>query len=268
MIKTGIILLARMGSTRLPGKVMLDLCGKPVLGRVIDRLKNVRAEPLVVATSLNDRDDAIVEYCNRIGADVFRGSEENVLDRCIKAANAFNMDVIVRLGADSPLIDREIINRMLALFFKEHAGGNPLEYVSNSMKRSFPLGLDADVMTRGSLERIDRETRALSKDYRKLIEINVTPYIHENPDTFRTLSYHENFDYSHLRWTLDTPEDFELVQKIYNALHPVKKEFLMEDILALLERNPEWPLINSEVEPRSGFWTRTEKEKLNRRLTE
>ena len=262
-MKAGIILLARMGSTRLPGKVMLDLCGKPVLEHIIKRLRKVnQAESLIVATTVNDKDNIIAEFCERMNTVVFRGSEENVLDRCIHASEAFNLDVIVRVGADAPFIDWEIIDRMLELFFTEHNKGINLEYLSNCMRRCFPLGLDADIMTRDVLLRIDMETKKLLKDQRKLNEINVIPYIHQNPAKFNILSYHEDFDYSHFRWTLDTPEDYELTKKIYEALYPVKPNFLMEDVLELLEENPEWSLINSKVVPRSGYWTETEKDKL------
>lgn len=265
-MKTGIILLARMGSTRLPGKVMHDLCGKPVLEHVIDRLKKVDADPLVVATTTKDKDDVIAEFCKCKNTAVFRGSEDNVLDRCIKAAQDFDLDVFVRVGADTPFIDWEIVNSMLNLFFAEYDKENHLEYLSNCMQRSFPLGLDAEIMTKDVLLRVDSETRSLPREQRKLNEINVIPHIHQNLNKFKTLSYHKDFDYSHLRWTLDTPEDYELVKKVYEALYPENPDFLMEDILALLEKNPEWSRINSKVVPRSGYWTETEKERLKKRL--
>ena len=167
-MKTGIILLARMGSSRLPGKVMLDLCGKPVLEQIICRLKKIKlAEELVVATTVNTKDNAIVSLCEHLGVSYYRGSEENVLDRCIQAAEAYDLDVIVRLGADTPFIDWEIIEDMLRLFFFEYENGNHLEYLSNNLKRSFPLGLDADVMTKNAFVRINLETMSFSPEERK-----------------------------------------------------------------------------------------------------
>ena len=266
-MKTGIILLARIGSSRLPGKVMLDLCGKPVLEQIICRLKKIKlAEELVVATTVNTKDNAIVSLCEHLGVSYYRGSEENVLDRCIQAAEAYDLDVIVRLGADTPFIDWEIIEDMLRLFFFEYENGNHLEYLSNNLKRSFPLGLDADVMTRNAFVRIDLETKSCSPEERKSNEINVIPYLHQNLNKFCTLSYHKDYDYSHLRWTLDTPEDFILIKKIYESLYPENPDFLMRDILDLLQKYPEWSQINSKIVPKSGYWTESERSKLSNRM--
>ena len=267
-MKTGIILLARMGSTRLPGKVMLDLCGKPMLEHIINRLSNLRkASPLVVATTINPKDNIIAEFCRSNNVHVFRGSEDNVLERCIQAAEAYGLDAIVRVGADTPFIDWEIIDDMLEVFFAEYHKGNRLEYLSNNIWRSFPLGLDADIMTKNSLLRIDAETKNSPEDQRKLNEINVVPYIHTHLDKFNTLSYHKDFDYSYLRWTLDTREDYELTKKIYETLYPTKPDFLMKDILELLDQNPTWSSINAKVVPRSGHWTEIEKKKLEQRFS-
>jgi predicted dehydrogenase len=155
---------------------------------------------------------------------------------------------------------------MLSIFIKEHEKGNPLEYMGNGMRRSFPIGLDADIITLEALHRIDRETRDLPKDIRKLNEINVIPYIHQNPGKFKSFSYYKDFDLSHHRWTLDTPEDFELISRIYQSLYPENPDFLMKDILALLEKHPHWCEINSRVIPKSGYWTRGEKLKLEDRI--
>jgi len=265
-MKIGIILLGRMGSTRLPGKVMLELCGKPVLEHIIDRLSKVNAKPLIVATSTKKQDDLIIELCQRKNIAFFRGSENNVLDRCIKAAKAYKLDAFVRLGADNPFVDWEIINRLLYIFLKEYNNGNHIEYLSNCMQRSFPLGLDVEIMTKDVLLKVEKKIRPLPDDQRKLNEINVIPYIHQNCDQFNTFSYHEDFDHSHLRWTLDTPEDFELIKKVYIELYYKNSEFLMKDILALFEKNPELSHINAEVIPKSGFWTKTEKQKLTKRI--
>lgn len=145
--------------------------------------------------------------------------------------------------------------------------GNHLEYLSNCLERSFPLGIDADVMTRDTLVRIDVETKSLPDEERKSNEINVVPYLHQNLNKFRTLSYHKDYDYSHLRWTLDTPEDYELIKRIYDTLYPENQNFLMQDILDLLKIYPKWSKINSKIVPKSGFWTDTEKNKLNQRLS-
>ena len=146
-MKSGIILLVRMNSHRLPGKALIDLSGKPVLEHVINRLQKVeKAEEVVVTTTDTWRDDPIVELCERIGVSYFRGSEDNIVQRCIGAAEAFDLDIFVRLGADEPFADWQIIGEMLELFLDEHTRGNKLEYMGSGMDRSFPIGLDAFVL--------------------------------------------------------------------------------------------------------------------------
>lgn len=266
-MKTGIILLARLSSSRLPGKVLMCLCGKPVLEHIILRLKNVKlSKKLIVATTVNKVDDAIEALCRRIGVSCFRGNQDNILERCIQASDAHDLDVIVRVGADTPFIDWEIIDDMLRIFFEEWEKGNHLEYMSNNMERSFPLGLDADVFHKETFLRLVEEIKNLSEKQRKLNENNVIPFVHENLNCFRTYSFKEDYDYSHLRWTLDTPEDFELTTRIYEVLYPNNPHFLMQDILDLLSKHPDWSKINSGVIPVTGYWTETEKNKLHRRL--
>lgn len=267
-MKIGIIILARMGSTRLPGKVLMTLAGKPVLEHMIHRLSKVDAGPTIVATSVHHNNDPIEKLCRRLDVPCFRGSEENVLERSIQASQAFGLDAHVRLGGDSPLLDWEVINRMLALFRNEAEEGRPLDYISNSLARSFPLGVDAEIITTNTLMRIDRETQNLSAEERLLNEANVVPYLHENLHRFTVYSYEEPYDYSYLRWTLDTPEDFALIEAIYLALYPKNPDFRMPDILAFLEENPSLKKINAKIVPRTGYWTPGEREKLQRRFGE
>lgn len=266
-MKTGFVLLARMGSSRLPGKVLKDVCGKPMLEHILERLQKVRINGnLVLATSVNPMDDVLQEFCEKRNVSVFRGSENNVLDRCIKAAEAYQLDVIIRMGADTPFADREVIQDMLDTFLKEHEKGNRLDYLSNAMERSYPLGIDADVMTLECFRKIERFISTMPREARELNEINVVPVVHQNPDKFKLYAYKKDFDYSHLRWTLDTPEDLDLTRRVYEALYPKTPDFLMRDILKLLEIHPDWSQINAKIIPRSGYWTPTEKEKLNKKL--
>ncbi len=266
-MKTGIILLARLGSTRLPGKVLLEICGKKVLEHVIRRLEGIPlVDEIIVATTLNQRDNAIEAFCGKLGISCFRGEEENVLSRCIEAVKAYNLDLIVRLGSDSPLIDREVISEMLREYEELVKKGVDIEYLSNTLDRSYPVGLDAEIFKRETFLRIDSETRDLPPEERRLNEINVIPYLHQHLEKFRVFSHQKEFDYSDHRWTLDTPEDFELIKRIYEKLYPQNPGFLMNDVLELLADHPDWPLINSGVVPRSGFWTEKEKAKLQKRL--
>lgn len=266
-MKTGIIILARMNSSRLPGKVLLKLCGKTVLEHVVGRLQKITGvDEIIVATTLNPKDAAIESLCGRIGVSCFRGNEENVLLRCIEATEEHKLDVVVRLGADSPLIDREVIADMLQVYEELRNRGFEPEYLSNTMDRSYPLGLDAEIFKKETFLRIDDETKKLLSEERKLNEINVIPYLHQHKELFQVVSYKKDFDYSAHRWTLDTPEDFELIRRIYEGLFPTNPDFFMQDVLDLLEQNPDWSLINSKVPPRSGFWTEKEQEKLHKRL--
>ena len=267
-MKIGILLLVRMNSHRLPGKALKDLCGKPVLEQVIRRLQKVENAPhLVVTTTDTWRDDVIVDLCEKIGVSWFRGSEDNIIERCIGAAEAHGLDAFVRLGADEPFADWQIIGDMVDDFLAEHAKGNALEYLGSGMDRSFPIGLDADVMTLQCLHKEVKEIKDLPKDERFLNEQNVIPFIQQHPEIFNIKPFKKDFDYSHLRWTLDTPEDFDFALRVYKAFEGKKEEFLMQDILELLEEHPEWIMINSHVVQQTGYWTDIEKKKLEKRLS-
>jgi len=265
----GIILLARMSSTRLPGKVLLPVCGKTILEHITNRLGKVKpCDRLIIATTTNPADDAIESLCRGMNTACFRGSENNVLARCIKASEAYGLDYIIRIGADTPFIDWNVINDMLDIFFSDKYEGTGLEYMSNNIDRSFPLGLDAEIFAKNTFCRIDAETRKLSPEERVLNEINVVPYLHQNLDKFKHVVYTKDFDHSHLRWTLDTPEDYELVKRVYEAIYPKNHDFLMDDILQLIKDNPDLATVNSHIRPRSGYWTAQETEKLKKRIGE
>lgn len=265
-MKIATIILARMGSSRLPGKIMMDLAGKPVLEHIVRRMQTLgERAPVIVATTDAPQDDVVEELCAKIGCGCFRGSEDNVLQRCIDACAAFDLDACIRIGGDSPLIDPEIIGNMLDMFLAEAAGGNPPEYVSNNMDRSYPLGLDAEIFLAQTFRKIDEGSKNAASYDRKLTEENVVTYLHAHPELFEQRSFFEDFDYSAHRWTLDTPEDFELIRRIYDALYPVKPLFGMRDALNVLEEHPEWSAINAKVVPVTGFWTEAEREKFRRR---
>ena len=267
-MKTGIVIQTRMGSTRLPGKVMKLLCGIPVIEHIINRLGRVKSDiPPIISTTNNPKDDILEHFCKKKNILCFRGSEENLMDRTLRAAESYDLDVFVRLGADAPFVDHGVVNQMLDLFQSAHTTGSPVDYVSNSLERSFPLGLDADVMTTSLLRILKKTTAKLPRKDRLLNEENVTPYLHQHLHDFKILSYKKNFDYSGLRLTLDTPEDFELTRLIYDNLYPQNPDFLLDDILSILRKNPEWAAINAEVTPKTGYWTKTEKHKLNSGLS-
>ena len=234
------IIQARMGSSRLPGKVLQDIQGETMLARVVTRVQRARAIGMVlVATSDGSADDRIVQECRRCSVPVFRGSEDDVLDRYFRAAQWAKADVVVRVTSDCPLIDPEITDKVVRAFL----AGRP-DYASNTMIRTYPRGLDTEVMTRQALE---RAWHAADQPYQRA---HVTPYIYEHPEEFDLLSVEGDVDRSQHRWTVDTPEDLEFVRAIYARLND-RKEFLAPDVFALLEREPELMELNRWIEQKA-----------------
>jgi spore coat polysaccharide biosynthesis protein SpsF len=238
---TGAIVQARMGSTRLPGKVLMTAAGKPLLGHLLDRLAFSRTlETVVVATSTEPADDAIVAYCRSRGCLVFRGSEKDVLDRFHGAAAAHSIEVVVRITADCPLIDPTLVDEMVLLFQRHR---REFDVVTNRNPLTFPDGTDLDVLSRSALD--EAWARATSPRHRE----HVVPFFWESG--YRVFNHEDpaqNF-WRH-RWTLDYPEDFELIRRILEALHHDGSLFTRHDVLAYLERHPDLPAINAKYIPR------------------
>ena len=230
------IVQARMGSSRLPQKVLKDLGGATVLDRVLSRLGRSRLiHESLVATTIEPVDDAIVEHCERTGRKVFRGSEQDVLDRYRRAAEYRNADVVVRITADCPVIDPEVTDATIRAFLDRRA-----DYASNVRVRTFPRGLDTEVMTVQALERAWREsTKAYQREH-------VTPYIYENPSQFKLHGIENDTDCSQHRWTVDTLEDLELLQTIY-ARFGGRDDFGWREVLELVEGDPSLTEINRHI---------------------
>lgn len=235
-MKTVTIVQARMGSSRLPGKVLMDLAGATVLSRVVQRLK--RAEltgHVVVATTCDPSDDVIVQECDRIGVHVFRGEENDVLDRYYCTARAFNAEAVVRVTSDCPLIEPEITDKVIRAFLDQ----NP-DYASNILERTYPRGLDTEVV---SWEALARTWSAAQLTYQRS---HVTAYIYQNPGQFRLVSVTGAEDYSWHRWTVDTPDDLEFIRAIYEHMRD-PDNFGWNEVLALLRTKPELLDLNSHV---------------------
>ncbi|MEC0234311.1 glycosyltransferase family protein [Paenibacillus kribbensis] len=231
------IIQARMGSTRLPGKVSLDLLGLTVLERVVKRIKKVKQiNKIVVATTDLTSDETIVKLAHKADVEVYRGSESDVLKRYYEAAVTHHADVIIRITSDCPVIDPVIIDELIANYIT-----GSYDYVSNTIERSYPRGLDAEVFSFASLEKAHLEAKNMEQ------REHVTPYIYQNPDQFSLLSVTCAKDYSNYRWTLDTTEDWELIQQIYTYFKD-RDSFDWQDVLELMEIRPEIALINSHVE--------------------
>ncbi len=225
-----------MGSTRLPGKVLMDLGGESVLARVVRRLRRADLiDEIVVATPTSTADNAIVSECGRFSVAVFRGQENDVLDRYYHAARWMNADAIVRITSDCPLIDTEITDNTIRAFINCKP-----DYASNALQRTYPRGLDTEVISCDALKRAWQEARF---SYQRA---HVTPYIYENPNRFRIVPVRGDSDYSDLRWTLDTPEDLSFIRAIYQRMDN-DDSFSWRDVLALLESEPQLTELNREV---------------------
>ena len=229
-----------MGSTRLPGKVLKEAAGKPLLALLLERLARARTlDSIVVATSTDPRDDEIASLCGRLGVPVFRGSEMDVLDRYVQAAREFDFEVVVRVTADCPLIDPELVDEMVR-FFLENRGR--FDLVTNRHPLTYPDGLDFDVLPREALERAGRE--ATAPHHRE----HAVPFFWETGMRVHNVVDPENRFRRH-RWTLDYPEDYELIRRIVEALDRDGEHFGTRDILAFLEKNPELSSLNARYIP-------------------
>ncbi|MBN3905794.1 MAG: glycosyltransferase family protein [Nostoc sp. NMS1] len=237
-MKTVIIVQARMTSTRLPGKVLKKVLDKSLLEYQIERLKRVKlADEIVIATTINRKDLPIIELCDRLSIPYFRGSEEDVLARYYQAAKEHHADVVVRITSDCPLIDPQLIDKVIQ-FYLEYE----YDYVSNCLQRSYPRGMDTEVFSFLALQQAFVEATAQPD------REHVTAFIYMHPERYRLgqIIYSEN--QSLHRWTVDTADDFELIKRIIEALYPQIPKFTLEDCLDLLRQYPDWSLINAHVE--------------------
>jgi spore coat polysaccharide biosynthesis protein SpsF len=237
------ILQARYSSTRLPGKVLKPLLGVPMILRQLERIKrSARIDKVVVATSVDQSDDRIEQLCRDNGIHVFRGSLSDVLDRFHGAAKPFRTDAIVRLTADCPLADPQLIDRVIDFFLD---GG--YDYATNALQPTYPDGLDVEVFRASCLEEAWREATLPSE------REHVTPFIHRRPERFRIGHLAGETDLSALRWTVDEELDYRLVSEIYAALYPQKPDFGTADVLRLLEERPQLKTMNTKFERNEGM---------------
>jgi spore coat polysaccharide biosynthesis protein SpsF len=245
-VKVVAIIQARMGSTRLPGKVLRQLAGKSVLAHVIGRVSEVRAiERTVVATTTADIDDAVAREAQLRGTSVYRGSETDVLDRYYRAAIEQSAATIVRITSDCPLLDPVVVSAMLHAFDRAAASGDPFDYISNGLRRTFPRGLDAEIFTMAALARAHRAARA---PYERE---HVTPYIYEHPNEFRIHSYESSVDLSRHRWTLDTEEDYAMLSRVFGALASQGQSLTTEAVLRYLGEHPDVVRLNASVKQKA-----------------
>lgn len=236
------VIQARMGSKRLPGKVLLEIDGKPMLGHVVQRVRRASSiDEVVVATSTDQADERIANYCATQGIPHIRGEKKNVLARTMRAAKDMHADIVVRVTGDCPLMDPEVIDKTVHAFLERYPA---IDFGSNrgstELRRTYPIGLDVEVM---SIEALIRANKEAEKEYQRE---HVTPYLYEKPGRFRTMSVDSGGSYGDLRWAVDTPEDLKFVRRVYELLAE-KSDFGWRDVLDLLAEIPELKTINSNV---------------------
>ncbi len=237
------IIQARVSSTRLPRKVLKPILGRPMLERQIERVRSCRLiDKIILATSTGPEDRALSDLGKLIDVEVFRGDLDNVLDRFYRAAEKFSPRHVVRLTGDCPLIDPRAIDDLITFYFN----GNH-DFASNCTHPTYPDGLDAEIFRFEVLELAWKEAVLPSH-----LE-HVTLFFEDQPERFRLGNLFHSEDLSDLRWTVDEPEDFEFVTKVYEALYPKNPEFGMGDVLSLLQERPELTAINRRFDRNEGL---------------
>ncbi|HTI87437.1 MAG TPA: glycosyltransferase family protein [Alphaproteobacteria bacterium] len=237
------ILQARVSSSRLPGKVLKPILGRPMILRQIERLQRAQTlDKLVLATSVDPSDDALADLMKAEGIETVRGPLDDVLARFTLAAKPYNPEWIVRLTGDCPLADPEVVDRVVRETIAAKA-----DYGSNALEPTFPDGLDAEVVRGAILEQIASENRTQAE------REHVTLAIHRHPECFRLHIVRSATDLSALRWTVDEPADFALVERIYQTLYPVNPAFTTADVLRLLAEHPDLVALNTGIERNEGL---------------
>ena len=240
------IIQARMSSTRLPGKVLLDLGGRSVLSRMVERVRQSKLiTHVVVATTTDPSDEPIVQLCKQEKIDVFRGSLPDVLDRYYQTASIYHADIVVRLTGDCPLIDAQLIDQTIQALIDQKADFS-CNRLPPPFHRTYPIGLDVEVCTMAALtfawhvadEKHDRE--------------HVLPYLYEVEGRFKVVQLDHTEDLGTMRWTLDTPEDLTLLRKVIKRLDN-RNDFTWLEVLDLFRQDPELALINQAVKHKSMF---------------
>ena len=245
----GCIIQARMGSSRLPGKALMKSdSGKPLLYYVINQLRYCsKVKNLVIATTTNQEDDEIEKFANDNSVNIFRGKEKDVLDRYFQCAKKYSFSTIVRITADCPLIDPQIVDKVIEQFFSEN-----YDFATNTLTRTFPIGTDVEVFSFSALNKAWENAQLPSE------REHVTPYLH-NKENFKIINVENDKNISNLRLTVDRIEDFELIKQILNniSINPIH----LEDVLELFSRKPELIEINKHINHNEGFNKSLEEDK-------
>tara|TARA_B100000470_G_scaffold18500_1_gene12488 strand:+ start:190 stop:960 length:771 start_codon:yes stop_codon:yes gene_type:complete len=244
----GCIIQARMGSTRLPGKVLMEVIeGKPVLYYVINQLKYCKSfEKLIIATTTLPEDDKIAQFCIDNNVNYFRGDSKNVLERHYRCAEKFSLSTVIRMPADKPLLDPEVVDKVVEAF-----NSNSYDYVTNFLPSTYPSGTEVEVLSFNALK-IAYEKAILPSE-----KEHVTNYIYDHKDDFRIFNVVNSENLSNFRWAVDRIEDLRLIREIVSNIR--KNPILIKDILELFKNEPNLVEINKQVDGNEGN-TRSEKE--------
>ncbi len=231
------IIQARLSSTRLPEKVMLELSGKPILWHIYYRLKQCSTlSEVVISTGEHENNKTICDFASTNNIPLFVGSEIDLIDRLYKTALEYDADAIVRITGDCPLVDPKIVDTFVRKFLEKN---QQFDIITNLEKRTFPHGLDVEVISTKTLKKLWNEIK--EPELREWFPF----FIQKNPNMFKILNIKNNDDYSKLRWTLDYLEDYEFLKQIYTNLFHTRQIFHMQDILDLLKKYPKLKEINS-----------------------
>lgn len=241
-MNVGAVIQARMGSTRLPGKAMLEIGGPSMLARVVDRVRRAQTiDRVIVATTTTPHDDALAMHAQSLGVEVFRGNEDDVLDRYYQAATLHALDIVVRITSDCPLLDPGLADSVVRLLLEP---GARVDYAANTITRTYPRGLDVEAVPFSTLERVWRQASSAHE------RAHVFPYVYEHPGQFSIAGITDRIDRSAMRWTVDTTEDLTFVRGVCRVLGT--REFTWTDVLEVLDAHPELLEINAQVRQKSA----------------
>jgi len=251
-MKTAAIVQVRLDSTRLPKKALSDILGKPMTLRLLERLSQAKKiDSIIVATTDRPIDDEIADIVSDKGFIVFRGDSDDVLDRYYNAALKHNIDVIVRITGDCPLIEPDVVDMIVKVF-----EDNGFDYVSNTIKPTFPDGICVEVFSFDAIKKAWEDASLKSE------REHVTPFIRTRPEIFKLKNIENKVDLSDLRWTVDEPEDLIFVREIFKRLYNSERIFHIEDILKLLKKHPELKEINSGIGRNEGYIRSLKEDKI------
>jgi spore coat polysaccharide biosynthesis protein SpsF (cytidylyltransferase family) len=249
-----VMIQARVGSKRFPKKVLAKIENKPMIWHVINRIKSIKSiRQVILLTTKRDEDEILLRIANSSGVIGFAGNTYDVLKRYYRCAKKYNVDTIVRITGDCPLIDPDLVKKMLNYYSK-----NNFDYLSNTLIPTFPDGLDVEIFSFKTLEIMNKNAKLPSE------REHVTAYIRNHRSKFRIFNLKNVKDLSDFRWTVDEPRDLQFVRKIYSEMRP-KLLFSTKDVLRVISKNPEIVQINKEIVRNEGYLISLKKDKKKTR---